>query len=231
MTRINERIRAPRIRVVDGNTNQQLGVMTPQEALQLARQRGLDLVEVSADAKPPVCKIVDYGKWKYEQSKHNKDKNKQRGGKVKEVKFRANISPHDYLIKLQHAEEFLDNSNKLRVVLQFRGREGAHPELGFALMNRVIEDLKGVSTVDMPPRQAGRSISMGLSPLPANQRQRKFEKPKGEYVEDVEDEEEEDEEPQQQEVRQPHVHTLPLEKVLDEMEEDDGRPKKRRSAD
>src|SRR5690606_37427643 len=132
--RINERIRAPKNRVIDGTSNQQLGVMSPSEALQIARQRGLDLVEISAEARPPVCKIVDYGKYKYEQSKHSKDKHKQRGGRVKEVKFRANISPHDYLIKLQHAEEFLDQGNKLSVVLQFRGREGAHPEIGFKLM-------------------------------------------------------------------------------------------------
>lgn len=228
MTRVNDRIRAPRIRVVDGNTHQQLGVMTVPEALQIARQRGLDLVEVSADAKPPVCKIVDYGKYKYEQSKNNKDKGKQKGGKVKEVKFRANISDNDYMIKLQHAEEFLSENNKLRVVLQFRGREGAHPEIGFARMGRIVEDLKTMGHLDMPPRQAGRAISMALSPLPANQRQRRFEKPKHEYVEDVEDDEDDDENPED---HTPHVHTLTLEAVLDEMEEDNGRPKKRKKAE
>lgn len=227
MTRVNDRIRAPRIRVVDGNTHQQLGVMTVPEALQIARQRGLDLVEVSADAKPPVCKIVDYGKYKYEQSKNNKDKGKQKGGKVKEVKFRANISDNDYMIKLQHAEEFLNENNKLRVVLQFRGREGAHPEIGFARMGRIVEDLKTMGHLDMPPRQAGRAISMALSPLPANQRQRRFEKPKYDYVEDVEDDDEDEEE----EDHTPHVHTLTLEAVLDEMEEDNGRPKKRKKGE
>lgn len=228
LTRINDRIRAPKIRVIDGSSNQQLGVMTPQEALQIARQRGLDLVEISPDAKPPVCKIVDYGKYKYEQSKHNKDKHKQRGGRVKEVKFRTNISPHDYMIKLQHAEEFLDQSNKLSVVLQFRGREGAHPELGFQLMSRVREDLKTMGAVDMEPRQAGKSIRMSLSPLPANQRQRKFGKPKTEYVEDVEDEDDDEEEGEEANNHpKPHHHTLSLEEILDEMEADVGRPKKR----
>lgn len=232
MTRVNDRIRAPRIRVVDGNTHQQLGVMSVPEALQLARQRGLDLVEVSADAKPPVCKIVDYGKYKYEQSKNNKDKGKQKGGKVKEVKFRANISDNDYMIKLQHAEEFLNENNKLRVVLQFRGREGAHPEIGFARMGRIVEDLKTMGHLDMPPRQSGRSISMALSPLPANQRQRRFEKPKYDYVEDVEDDDEdEDGEEGNEDDRTSHLHTLTLEAVLDEMEEDNGRPKKRKKGE
>jgi len=223
MTRVNERIRAPRVRVVDGETHQQIGVLSIQEALHMARQRGLDLVEVAAEARPPVCKIISYGKWKYEQSKHNKDKGKNKAGKVKEIKFRINISGHDYTTKLQHAEEFLDNNDKLRVILQFRGREVAHPEIGMQLMNRIIEDLKTMSHVDMAPRHAGRLISMTLSPLAHQYRHRKFEKPKVEYVEDVEDDEEDDD----PEAHRPHLHTLSLEEVLHEMEEDDGRPKKR----
>lgn len=229
MTRINERIRAPKIRVVDGITNQQIGVMTPQEALRIAQQRGLDLVEVSADAKPPVCKIVEYGKWKYQQSKH-KSKAKPQGGKVKEVKFRINIDPHDYSIKLAHAEEFLDHNNKLRIHLQFRGREGAHPELGFQLMTRVKEDLKGMGHVDMEPRQAGRSISMMLSPLSQHLRHRKFVKPQSEYVETEEfDDEDEDGDSDEEELdaNQPHHHTLSLEEILEKMEGDSGRPSRR----
>ena len=227
MTRVNDRIRAPKIRVVDGRTHEQLGIMSVPEALHIARQRGLDLVEVSADAKPPVCKIVDYGKYKYEQSKNAKDTTKQKGGKVKEVKFRANISENDYLIKLQHAEEFLSESNKLRVVLQFRGREGAHPEIGFARMMRIVDDLKTMSHLDMPPRQAGRAISMALSPLPTNQRVRRFAKPNLAYIEDIGSEEDDD----RDEENTPHLHTLSLEAVLDEMEEDNGRPKKRKKAE
>jgi translation initiation factor IF-3 len=225
MTRVNDRIRAPRIRVIDGETNQQLGLLTPAEAMQIARSRGLDLVEIAAEAKPPVCKIISYGKWKYEQSKHNKDKGKHKGGKVKEVKFRININQHDYQTKLQHAEEFLDHNDKLRAILQFRGREVAHPEIGMQLMHRIIEDLKGMSHVDMSPRQSGRSISMTLSPLAQHLRHRKFEKPKLEYVEDVPDEEDDDDEEEGD--GKPHVHTLSMEEILAEMEEDDGRPKKR----
>ena len=229
MTRVNDRIRAPKIRVVDGRTHEQLGIMSVPEAIHIARQRGLDLVEVSADAKPPVCKIIDYGKYKYEQSKHSKDTVKNKGGKVKEVKFRANISDNDYNIKLQHAEEFLSESNKLRVVLQFRGREGAHPEIGFARMMRIVDDLKTMSHLDMPPRQAGRAISMALSPLPANQRVRRFAKPKVEYIEDVGSEE--DDEAEESGDHSSHVHTLTLEAVLDEMEDDNGRPKKRKKGE
>lgn len=200
-------------------------MLTPGEALQIARSRGLDLVEVAAEAKPPVCKIISYGKWKYEQSKHNKDKGKQKGGKVKEVKFRININAHDYQTKLQHAEEFLDHNNKLRAILQFRGREVAHPEIGMKLMHKIIDDLKTMSHVDMAPRQSGRSISMTLSPLAQHLRHRKFEKPKLEYVEDVPDEEDDDDEEEGD--GKPHVHTLSMEEILAEMEEDDGRPKKR----
>lgn len=216
MTRINDRIRAPKVRVVDGETNQQIGVMSPQEALVIAKQRGLDLVEVSAEAKPPVCKIVSYGKWKYQQSKQ-KLKAKSSGGKVKEVKFRINISPHDYGIKLAHAEEFLDHNNKIRIHLQFKGREMAHQELGFVLMNRIRDDLKGMGHVDMMPKQAGRSISMMLSPLATHLRHRKFAKPVTAYVEDEDFDDMEDED-EKEESHTPHVHTLSLEEILDKME-------------
>lgn len=217
MTRINDRIRAPKVRVVDGETNQQIGVMSPQEAIVIARQRGLDLVEVSAEAKPPVCKIVSYGKWKYQQSKQ-KIKAKSSGGKVKEVKFRINISPHDYGIKLAHAEEFLDHNNKIRIHLQFKGREMAHQELGFVLMERIREDLKGMGHVDMMPKQAGRSISMMLSPLAAHLRHRKFAKPVTAYVEDEDFDDMDEDDDKNEEDHHPHVHTLSLEEILDKME-------------
>ena len=217
MTRINDRIRAPKVRVVDGETNQQIGVMSPQEAIVIARQRGLDLVEVSAEAKPPVCKIVSYGKWKYQQSKQ-KIKAKSQGGKVKEVKFRINISPHDYGIKLAHAEEFLDHNNKIRIHLQFKGREMAHQELGFVLMERIREDLKGMGHVDMMPKQAGRSISMMLSPLATHLRHRKFAKPVTAYVEDEEFDDIDEDDDKNEEDHHPHVHTLSLEEILDKME-------------
>ncbi len=148
--------------------------MSSHEALAIARSRGLDLVEIAAMAQPPVCKIVDFGKWKYEQAKHDKDKHKSKGGKVKEIKLRISIDPHDYKIKLTRGEDFLCHGDKLRVVLQFKGREMAHPELGMEMMHKVIADLKTVGHVDMMPRQSGRSISMSISPLPEHQRVRKF---------------------------------------------------------
>lgn len=173
--RVNERIRAPRVRVIDGATGAQLGIMSASEALQLARQRGLDLVEIAAQAQPPVCKIIDFGKWKYEQAKHEKERKKtQSHSKVKELKLRVGIDPHDYKIKLTHAEDFLMHSDKVRFVLQFRGRQIAHPELGMEMMHRVIADLKGVGQPDAMPRMTGKVITMTLSPLPAHQRVRKF---------------------------------------------------------
>jgi translation initiation factor IF-3 len=148
--------------------------MSSLEALQLARQRGLDLVEIAANAQPPVCKIIDFGKWKYEQAKHEKEKHKTKASKVKEVKLRVGIDPHDYKIKLTRAEDFLMHNDKLRVVLQFKGRQMAHPEIGMQLMHKVIEDLKGSGHPDMMPRQSGKMITMAMSPHPAHQRLRKF---------------------------------------------------------
>ncbi len=259
MTRVNDRIRAPKVRVIDGETHQQIGVMSVPEAMQIARSRGLDLIEVAGEVVPPVCKIISYGKYKYEQSKHQKDKGKAKGGKVKEIKFRINISSNDYRIKLEHAEEFLDDSNKLKIICQFRGRELAHPEIGMQLMAKVIDDLKTMGQVDMQPNRAGRAINMVISPLAAHQRHRKFEKPKYEYIEE-EDEEEDDEDeaeageapvnpegttpnadgtstatpvaapkPPKSKKKEhvPHVHTLSMEEILHEMEEDNGRPRKR----
>lgn len=173
--RVNERIRAPRIRVIDGASGAQLGVMHSADALHLARQRGLDLVEIAANAQPPVCKIVDFGKWKYEQAKHEKEKQKHKHTtKVKEVKLRVGIDPHDYKIKLTRAEDFLMHGDKLRVVLQFRGRQLAHPEIGMEIMHKVIADLKGMGHPDLMPRQSGKLINMSVSPHPAHQRVRKF---------------------------------------------------------
>jgi translation initiation factor IF-3 len=184
--RINERIRAREVRVIVAATGDQLGVMRTEDAIRKAKSYGLDLVEVAASAQPPVCRIVDYGKFRYEQAKHDKER-KHTVTKVKEVKFRANISEHDYLTKIRHAEEFLDKGNKLKVGLQFRGREMAHQEIGRAVLQRVKEDLATMAHVDMEPKMAGRSLGMTLSPLPANKRKRRFTAPDEEYVEDEED--------------------------------------------
>jgi len=191
MTRINDRIRAPRVRVVLANGDQ-LGVMTTRDALDKARAYGLDLVEIAEKADPPVCKIIDYGKYKYEQSKLKKQKSKT-ATKMKEIKFRVGTGQHDYNIKCGRAEGFLEQNHKVRFVLQFRGRENAHKDLGFVALNRIIEDLKTMAQVDQPPRLSGRAVAMILSPLPAHQRKRKFHLFHGELID--EDDFEEDDDP------------------------------------
>lgn len=170
---VNGRIRAREVRVILAATKEQLGIMRTSDALRRANQMGLDLVEVAPTANPPVCQIVDFGKYRYEQAKHEKDK-RHNASKLKEVKFRVNIDEHDYTTKLRRAEEFLDKGNKVKVQLQFRGREMAHQELGEELVRRVRDDLVGMSQVEAEPRKAGRSINMMLAPLPANRRKRKF---------------------------------------------------------
>jgi translation initiation factor IF-3 len=146
------------------------------DALRKAQSMGLDLVEIAPTANPPVCKIVDFGKFRYDISKQEKDK-RPAGARLKEIKFRVNIDEHDYLTKVRHGEEFLDRGNKVRVQLQFRGREMAHQEFGMQLMHRVRDDLSGMSQVEMEPKMAGRNITMTLSPLPANRRKRRFAPP------------------------------------------------------
>ena len=193
MTRINDRIRAPKVRVVNAN-GEQLGVMSSREALAKAQAVGLDLVEIAGQADPPVCKIIDYGKYKYTQAKLKKGKSKS-STRMKEVKFRVGTGQHDYNIKLGRAETFLEGNHKVRFVLQFKGRENAHKELGFVMLKRIIEDLKTMAAVDQQPRLSGRAVAMILSPLPAHQRKRHFHLFHGELMEEDEpDEEEEGEE-------------------------------------
>lgn len=189
MTRVNDRIRAPRVRVVLANGDQ-LGVMSSRDALYKAQSLGLDLVEIAGQADPPVCKIIDYGKYKYEQAKLKKQKSKA-STRMKEVKFRVGTGQHDYNIKLGRAEGFLDTNHKCRFVLQFRGRENAHKDLGFVVLNRIIEDLKTMAQVDQAPKLNGRAVAMILSPLPQHQRKRRFHLFHGELMEedDFEDDE------------------------------------------
>ncbi|MGC3990532.1 MAG: translation initiation factor IF-3 [Chthoniobacteraceae bacterium] len=189
--RVNGRIRAREVRVIMASNNEQLGIMKLSDAIRQAQSVGLDLVEVAPNANPPVCRIVDFGKYRYALAKQEKER-KHTTSKVKEVKFRVNISDHDYFTKVRHAEEFLDKGNKVKVLLQFRGREMAHKELGMAVMQRVKNDLNTMSQVEMEPKQMGKSITMTLAPLPANKRKRKFEPPSDEYIEDEEGEEHEE---------------------------------------
>lgn len=182
MTRVNDFIRAPKVRVVTDNGDQ-LGVMSARDAVAKAKSIGLDLVEIAANADPPVCKICDYGKYKYEQSKLKKNKPKA-STKLKEVKFRVRTEEHDYNLKCSRIEKFLDDGNKVKVQLQFRGRENAHKELGFVVLERVAEDLKSMGQLDQKPRLAGRAVSMLLSPLPKEQRKRKFHMHHGDLIEE-----------------------------------------------
>ena len=166
---MNDRIRASEIRVIYGEHNV---VLPTHKALNKAKELGLDLVEIAPHAKPPVCRIVDYGTYKYEQSKQKKtEKPKKR---EKEVKFRVNIGDHDYNIKMTHAEDFLAHGFKVRIQLQFRGRQMAHKDLGFKLMDRVKEDLESMAHVDLEPKLNNRNILMMLSPLPKEKQVRKF---------------------------------------------------------
>jgi len=174
--------------VIVASTNEQLGVIKLQDALRRAQHLGLDLVEVAPNANPPVCRIVDFGKFRYELAKQEKDK-KQSASRLKELKFRVNIDEHDYVTKIRRGEQFLDKGNKLKIQLQFRGREMAHKDLGEAVMRRVREDLAGMAVVEMPAKQVGKSINMTLSPLPAAKRKRKYSVAEQD-VEDLEDDSE-----------------------------------------
>jgi len=163
-TRINERIRVPQVRLIDEN-GQQVGIMRTDDALQYAADRELDLVEVAPDAKPPVCRVLDYSKYKYEQIQKQKAARKhQTQINVREIKFRPKIAQHDYDTKKGHVLRFLSNRDKVKVTIMFRGREMAHPERGEMLLNRLAEDLQDVAIVEQRPQQDGRNMTMMLGP-------------------------------------------------------------------
>ncbi|HVP37729.1 MAG TPA: translation initiation factor IF-3 [Candidatus Saccharimonadales bacterium] len=164
--RINDRIRVPQVRVV-GADGQQVGLLATQEALEMARSAGLDLVEVSPTSRPPVCRIMDYGKFKYEQSKRQrKAKKHQHVTRMKEVKLRPKIEEHDYTFKVQHARAFLLARDKVKVSVTFRGRELAHQDLGHKMLQRVITDLAEVGQVEVPARMEGRILVMVMIAKP-----------------------------------------------------------------
>ena len=179
--------------MIIGSTGQQLGILKTEEAVRRAKSYGLDLIEIAPTANPPVCRIADFGKFKYELTKKEKE-NRHSASKVKEIKFRVKIGAHDYETKLRHAEEFVEKGNKLKIVLQFRGRENAHKDLGMAMMQKIIKDLETMAHVDMPPKLVGRAVGMTLSPLPAAKRKRRFAKIDEEYVEDDDDHDEDEDE-------------------------------------
>jgi translation initiation factor IF-3 len=161
---VNERIRAREVRLID-DEGKQLGVVPVIEALKMSRQRGLDLVEVAPEAQPPVCRILDFGKYRYELAKREREAHKnQSGSKMKELKFHANIDPHDLGVKIEHARGFLEKEMRVKCSLYFRGREITHVEFGKQVMERVIKELESIARVDVPPKMMGRSIVMLLAP-------------------------------------------------------------------
>jgi translation initiation factor IF-3 len=156
------------VRVID-EEGQMIGVMTPQEALRTARDRGLDLVEVAPQAQPPVCRIIDFGKYQYEQKKRaHEAKKKQVVIEVKEIKFRPATDEHDYNFKMKHAIEILKDGNKVKATVRFRGREITHKELGLQLLDRLEKDLAESGVVEFRPRQEGMQITVVFAPKKEN---------------------------------------------------------------
>lgn len=162
--RINEEIRAREVRVV-ADEGEQLGIMSGRDALQLALERHLDLVEIAPNAKPPVCRIMDYGKYRYEQQKRDKEaRKKQKTFDIKEVKLRPGIEEHDFFVKLKNAVRFLEDGDKVKITIMFRGRELSHPELGEVLLKKMAEELKEMAVVERVPKLEGKNMIMIVAP-------------------------------------------------------------------
>ncbi|BBK44996.1 translation initiation factor IF-3 [Allostella vacuolata] len=162
--RVNAEIRVPRVRLVD-ERGEMVGVVTTAEAITMAEEAGLDLVEVAPNADPPVCKILDFGKFKYEeQKKKNEARKKQKIIEVKEIKLRPGIDDHDYDVKMRSMQKFIEEGDKVKVTLRFRGREMAHQDLGLQVLIRVRDDLEEVAKVEQMPRLEGRQMVMVMSP-------------------------------------------------------------------
>lgn len=162
--RVNREIRAPKVRVI-GSAGEQIGIMTPKEALNVAENEGLDLVEIAPNANPPVCKVIDYGKFRYDQTKREKESKKaSHQVKVKEVKVKPNINEHDLNTKMRHAKDFLEKGNKVKVTCMFRGREMAHKEIGERLIKKIVDDLQEVAVCETPMKMFGRFLTVVLAP-------------------------------------------------------------------
>jgi translation initiation factor IF-3 len=170
-TRVNERIRIREVRLID-EEGTQVGIIPTFEALQMARERGLDLVEVAPNAIPPVCRLMDYGKFRYEQSRKERESRKnQHVVELKEVRIRPKIDDHDLETKGRQAAKFLDAGDKVKVTVLFRGREMAHPDIGRGLLDQLSEQLRPHGTIEQPPRMEGRTMTMFLNPLKSKQSQ------------------------------------------------------------
>ena len=164
---INEQIRDKELRVIDSDGNQ-LGIMSLRQALEIAEQKNLDLVKIAPQANPPVCKIIDYGKYRFEQAKREKEARKnQRVVEIKEVRLSLNIDTHDFETKRNHALRFISEGNKVKVSIRFRGREMGHPELGQEIMQRFADAMSEVANVEKPAKLEGRTMLMFLAPKPA----------------------------------------------------------------
>ena len=164
LPQINERIRFPKVRVIDTDGTQ-LGIITPQEALRIAEEKNLDLVLVSDKADPPVCRILDYGKYKFEQEKRAREaRKKQHSADVKEVKMRYKIEDHDYNVRLNQAQRFLKAGDKVKATIMFRGREIQHTDLAETLLRRLADDLQDVADIQQAPKREGRNMMMMLTP-------------------------------------------------------------------
>ncbi|WP_374763215.1 translation initiation factor IF-3 [Yunchengibacter salinarum] len=162
--RVNGQIRIPEVRLIDAD-GENVGVVAVDRAIEMAQESGLDLVEVSPGAKPPVCKILDFGKYKYElQKKANIAKKKQKTQEVKEIKMRPGIDKHDYDTKMKKVDQFIENGDKVKLTIRFRGREMAHQELGMGVMNKVVEDMKERVKVEARPKMEGRQMIMVMAP-------------------------------------------------------------------
>lgn len=185
--RKNERIRVPKVRVI-GPDGSQIGILDTHQALELAKQHGLDLVEVSPTAKPPVCRILNFGKFMYEEGKKSKT-NKSVTTKLKETKFRLNIDKHDFDTKIRRGEYFLNKGFKLKLTLMIRGREMEHKDLAFNVINRALADLSHIGTPDGDAKLVGRNISVILSPVAVGKRKLKYNAPDVELDEEEDDEE------------------------------------------
>ena len=164
-SRINERITSREVRVI-GLEGNQLGIFSGEDALKLAREAGVDLVEVSPNASPPVCRIMDYGKFKYQQSKKSLQTKRHTHSvaHIKEIKLRPRTDEHDLQVKIRQINKFLTHGNKAKVTLMFRGREMAHPEFGKELMNRIAEEIQEFGVIENPPKMEGRNIVMLIGP-------------------------------------------------------------------
>jgi len=169
--RRNGKIRAREVRVI-GDTKEQLGVMSLNEALKLAQLKGLDLIEIAPNATPPVCRIVDYGKFLYEEAKRNKDsQSNQSASKMKELQLSPAIDPHDMQVKMNHAIQFLCDDMKVRIKLRFRGRQKAHKQVGFDVINKFVKEIALYGQADSPPKMLGdRDLNVVISPLPKAKR-------------------------------------------------------------